>query len=326
MKVRYLAAFPAIGIFISAVCILGAQKPELHNPKFAKIIMSKDKSKVLPIILDTPSKDLVEYKILYTDKTCNGKLSDIFKPTCKTDYQYSIFSQAKFSPITMTPMYSELAKNSTKVHIVHYANQQRIADRINKKLRRNSKNRNFKPVKVPKESFYARIELEMYHESGPWRYDIQRSLKLSANPKMAPEITIDDKPTLELELVYESHRKSEVGVVVNLNYLGERDTPDENRYINNYVTWDHAGSQPKAKITVVAPDGEVLRTYKEDYNQLRRKTVELYDSRGRKKKKIKKTEKDTCLFYVYKSQRGGTVNVELDLGPLFGVLKASQPL
>lgn len=310
-------------MFFASVCAFGTQKPELHKPKFAKIIMSKDKTKVLPIILDTPSEDLEEYKILYTDKTCNGKLCDIFKPTCKTDYQYSIFSQAAFSPITMPPMYSDLAKNSTKVSITHYANQQRLAERINRK---NKNNRNYKPVKVPKESFYATIELEMYHESGPWRYTIQRALKFSDNPKMAPEITIDDKPTLELELVHEPHRKSEVGIVVNLNYLGERDTPDQNRYINNYVTWDHAGSQPEAVITVKAPDGKAIQTRSEDYKTLRRKVEDTYDSRGRKRKKIKKTDKDTCQFYIYKSQRGGTVNVELDLGPLYGVLTASQPL
>jgi hypothetical protein len=210
------------------------------------------------------------------------------------------------------------------VYISHYANQQRIADRINRK---NKNNEYYTPVKVPKESFYAKIHLEMYHESGPWRYDIQRSLTFSDNPKTAPEITFDEKPTLELELVYEPHRKSEVGVVVNLNFLGERDTPDENRFINNYVQWEHAGSKPEAVIRTLGPDGEVIRTYKEDYTRLRRKVEEKITYRNRRrKKKTSKKDKDTCYFYIYKSQRGGTVDVELDLGPLYGVLKASQPL
>jgi len=307
-----------------SISVFSAQPPKLNKPKFAKIILSKDKTKVLPIILDTPSVDMDDYKILYTDKNCDGKLRNIFKPSCKTDYRYSIFSQAIFSPIDMPPMYSELAKNSTKVYISHYANQKRLADRVNKK---NKKNQNYKPVKVPKESFYAKIHLEMYHESGPWRYDIQRSLKFSDNPKMAPEITIDDKPTLELELVHESHRRSEVGVVVNLNFLGERDTPDNNRFINNYVQWDHAGSQPKAVIRTIGPDGKVMRTYKKEYTQLRRKVEDTSIYSGRKKKKkTSKKDKDTCYFYIYKSQRGGRVDIELDLGPLYGVLKASQPL
>ena len=231
----------------------------------------------------------------------------------------------------MPAMYSENAKNCTKVTVTHYANQDRLAERAQKKLdsqRRKSGGVTSTTIKVPKNNFYMNVHLEFYEESGPWEYDIYRSIEFGSTPQSAPLITINEKPTLELELVNEDHRKSEVGVIVRLVYLGERDEDDvdSNRYINNYVRWKHAGSVPEATIRVKAPDGKVMRTYTEDYSSLRVKKAPIDADTGREKKRVSKKDKDTCSFYAYASQRGGSIEVELDLGPMYGVLTASQSL
>ena len=119
-------------VLLAALLVLpvsAAQKIELKEPLFAKIILSRDKTKILPIILDKPQVGHKNYNVLITDKSCNGGLRKPFKPGAKTDYRYHILSSVKFSPIDLPPLYCEEAKNSTKVTITMRCNSTRLNNR-----------------------------------------------------------------------------------------------------------------------------------------------------------------------------------------------------
>lgn len=77
-------------VIIAAFPAHSTKRPQLNEPLFARIILSQDKTKVLPIILDKPQKDGKSYTVLITDKSCNGKLCKPYMPGMRTGYQQRI--------------------------------------------------------------------------------------------------------------------------------------------------------------------------------------------------------------------------------------------
>jgi hypothetical protein len=333
----------AAGMFGLVLPAFSAQKTELNEPLFAKIILSRDKTKVLPIILDKPQKGHKNYNILITDKSCNGKLRKPYKPGAKTDYKYHILTSVNFTPIDLPPLYCAEAKNSTKVAVSMYCNEDRIDNRF-----RDKENK----VKIDEnmviDRLLADIHIELGHESGQWTYDLRRIFTTSSNPKTAPICDITDPPKLMLELGYEKGRSKKVGIVSRLAYYGSYAEPKSiitdttirstaSRGYNRF-SCKHVGQDLEAVITVKNAKGEVIQTHKKPLSSLW-STVELTGKGKRKahknsrKKNFRKHEELTSDDYetkyncmVFKPEGGGTVEVAVDTGPMFGVIKASKEL
>jgi len=297
-----------------------AKECTLHKPKYAKLVLSKDGSKVLPIAIDTTSKETDKYTVLYVDEKCNGDFTKPKKIPGRTKHTYNILNAVLFSTVKLPPLYDKDAEGKTEVNIAHWCNQRRIWDRNEDKrervLRRaRAENARFVDTS-PQQKLYATVQYDIRQGSTLWEYAIRRAISTSTSLKDAPGFDFTVKPQLRLVLVPAKRAKSKRGVLVFLEYCGSMSIEDS-RFIDNLVSWEEDGRQSEVDIVVKKPDGTQVNSYKKPLSKLR-----LTRTGGMSDRKLEKAE--TAMFLVHVPKGGGTVEATLDMGPMFGVQKASE--
>ncbi|MCK4981865.1 MAG: hypothetical protein KAS17_03025, partial [Victivallaceae bacterium] len=120
----------SITIAVIFICLpAAAEKYTLFKPKYAKLILSKDKKKILTIAFDTCGKDNTDYKVMYISQKLDGSFTDIKRIPGNASYRYHIFNNAKFPPFKLPPLYDKNAEHETKIWVEHWHNQKKIWER-----------------------------------------------------------------------------------------------------------------------------------------------------------------------------------------------------
>ena len=263
------------------------KKFDLHNPKYAKLILSKDKNKILPIALDTSGKESDRYTVLYTNKKCDGTFKNFEKISGRTKSKHNVLNNVTFT-IKLDPLYSKDAEGKTKIFISHWRNQKRIWKYKEDKLKRKGRKRNVNYVDgTPQKSYYATVHHEVRQKNIRWDYDIRQEIKMSDDEKNIPTANFNKMPKLVLELVPARKSKLKMGVVVYLKYLRSRSNKNTG-FINNYISCLKAGKEIEAKIIIKKNDGSQHRCIEEPLCKL--KYVHLASLPENKRKKAERAE------------------------------------
>lgn len=307
-------------ITIIFVCLTAnAEKPELFKPKFAKLVLSKDKSKILTIALDTTNGDNKDHKILYVSKKLDGSFDNVKKVPANVNYEYHIFNSAEFSPVKLPPLYDKNAESETRVTVAHWKNQRKIFDKKNRKRAA----RGWDAIaydRTPQGAFYITVHHEIRQKHARFDYDIRRCVNLSDSLEAAPLIDFNLKPKLDIEVINSRKSKNKKGVLISLNYAGTRSiSRDIYRHIDNNAGWERAKSNPEVEITVKKHDGTQIDNFTKKLNKLGYRDFDRLSDR-------QKRRAETALFLLRLPDKGGVIYVKLDGGPTFGVLKASKTI
>ena len=304
-----------IAIF-SLEIIAKNKKNDLHNPKYAKLILSKDKNKILPIVLDTSNKESDRYTVLYANKKCDGEFINFEKISGRTKSKHNVLNNVTFT-IKLDPLYSKDAEGKTKVCISHWCNQKRIWKHSEDRLKRKGKQKKINYIDgTPQKNYYVTVHHEVRKKNIRWDYNIRQAIKMSDNEKSAPKVNFNKMPNLVLELVPARKSKLKMGIVVYLKYLRSKSNKNSG-YINNYISCLKAGKEIEAKIIIKKNDGSQYRCIEEPLSKL--KYVHFARIPEKKRKKAERAE-----FFVRIPEKGGSIEVSLDMGPIFGVLKTSK--
>ena len=300
----------------------------LHNPKYAKLILSEDGSNVLTIAIDTTSKENDRYTTLYSSENLDGKFDssknrnstfkDIKKTPGRTKYNSGILNSVRFSSLKLPPVYNKDAEHETIVNIEHWCNQARIW----KKSERKRKKRNSALIyRTPQRSLYATVHYKIRQGHARWDYHIRRAIDTSKKLKYASICDFRKKPELRIELIPSKKSKSKRGLAVYLFYAGSTATSirDNHKFIDNEITWEKANERPKVDIVIKKADGTRINSFEIPLSRLHFRWLGNLDERQRAK-----TEEAN--YFVRVPDKGGTIEVTLDAGPMFGVLKATQEL
>ncbi|MCK5852394.1 hypothetical protein KAH27_05115 [bacterium] len=300
----------------------------LHNPKYAKLILSEDGSNILTIAIDTTSKENDRYTILYSSDNLDGKFDssknsgntfkDIKKTPGRTKYHSGILNSVRFSSLKLPPVYNKDAEHETKVNIEHWCNQERIW----KKSERKRKKRDSALIdRTPQRSLYAIVHYKIRQDHARWDYHIRRAIDTSTKIKYAPICDFRKKPELRIDLVQSKKSKGKRGLAVYLSYAGSTATSirDNHKFVDNEITWERANERPKVDIVIKKKDGTRINSFEVPLNRLHFRWLGNLDERQREK-----TEEAN--YFVRVPDKGGIIDVTLDAGPMFGVLKVSQPL
>ena len=309
-----IALFIAVTLSIKSY----AGQPTLHNPKYSKLILSEDGSNILTIAIDTTSKDNDRYTILYSSKELDGTFKDIQKTPGRTKYQFSILNCVRFSSLKYPPIYNKDAEHETKVNIEHWCNQAKIWNRDSKKRK---KRRSSAIDRTPQQNLYATVHYKIRRDHARWDYHIRRAISTSGNLKSAPVCDFREKPELRIDLVQSKKSKGKRGLAVYLFYAGSTATSirDNHKFVDNEITWERANERPKVDIVIKKKDGTRINSYEVPLSRLHFRYLGNLNARQREK-----TEEAN--YFVRVPDKGGIIDVTLDAGPMFGVLKASQPL
>ncbi|RLD11222.1 MAG: hypothetical protein DRI44_04095 [Chlamydiae bacterium] len=305
-----------LAITFSVRCYAG--KPTLNNPKYAKLILSEDGSNILVIAIDTTSKENDRYTILYSSKDLDGTFKNIQKTPGRTKYKFSILNSVRFSSLKFPPVYNKNAEHETKVNIEHWCNQAKIWHRDYKKRKR----RNFSAIdRTPQKDLYATVHYKIRQNHARWDYHIRRAINTSKKLKYAPVCDFREKPELRIDLVPSKKSKGKRGLAVYLYYAGSTATSirDNHKFVDNEITWERANEKPKVDIVIKKNDGTRINSYEIPLSRLHFRWLGNLDARQRAK-----TEEAN--YFVRVPDKGGIIEVTLDAGPLFGVLKVTQEL
>jgi|GEM_PF-2276585 len=297
-----------------------AAKTKLHNPKYAKLILSKDGSKILTVAIDTAGKENKDYKVLYVSKKLDGTFSKPRKIPGRTKYKFHILNTVDFSTIKLPPLFDKKSVDKTEVNIVHWCNQKKLWERDEDKRRKYKKfermTGDFQDFS-PQKSFYATVNYKIRQDNTRWDYSIRRVIRTSEDLESAPECDFREKPELFVDLIPSKKIKSKRGVRVYLKYAGSYSTG--RKHIDNKISWEKGGAEPKVDIVVKKADGTQVRSYEKPLDELYFKYLGYMNKRDAEKE-------ETANFLVRVPAGGGTIEVSLDAGPMFGVLKASNKL
>ena len=295
-----------------------AGQPTLHKPKYAKLILSEDGSNILTIAIDTTSKENDRYTILYSSKDLDGTFKDIKKTPGRTKYKFSILNSVRFSALKFPPVFNKNAEHETKVNIEHWCNQARIWNRDYKKRK---KRKSSAIDRTPQKDLYATVHYKIRQDHARWDYHIRRVIKTSDKLKYAPVHDFREKPELRIDLVPSKKSKGKRGLAVYLYYAGSTATSirDNHKFVDNEITWERANEKPEVDIVIKKADGTRINSYEVPLSRLHFRWLGNLNKRQREK-----TEEAN--YFVRVPDKGGIIEVTLDAGPLFGVLKVSQPL
>ena len=305
---------------IIAVCMpVNADKPELFKPRYAKLILSKDKSKILTIALDTTSKENMDHKVLYISKKLDGSFDNIKKISGNVNYEHHIFNNVEFSPVKLPPLYDKNAERETKIIVSHWKNQRKIFNKKNRKLAARGSNV-ISYDRTPQGEFYITVHYEIRQKNSRFDYNLQRCIRFSDSLESAPLIDFTQKPKLVIESINSRRSKNKKGILVYLDYAGTRSiSSDVNRYIDNNAEWEKAKSNPEIEIAVKKHDGTQIDCFVKKLNTLGYRDFDKLSDRQKKRA-------ETALFLLRLPDKGGLISAELDGGPIFGILKASKEI
>ncbi len=305
-----------------------AGKTTLHNPKYAKLILSEDGSNILTVAIDTTSKENDRYTILYSSDNLDGKFDssknsgstfkNIKKTPGRTKYHSGILNSVRFSSLKLPPVYNKDAEHETKVNIEHWCNQRRIW----KKSERKRKKRDSALIdSTPQRSLYATVHYKIRQGHARWDYHIRRAIDPSKKVKYAPICDFRKKPELRIELVPSKRSKGKRGLAVYLSYAGSdsRSIYNNHKFIDNEITWERANERAEVDIVIKKADGTRINSFEVPLNRLHFRWLGNLDERQREKTEV-------ANYFVRVPDKGGIIEVTLDAGPMFGVLKVSQEL
>jgi len=315
-KFTLIIAF--LALIFSIRCYAG--KPTLYNPKYAKLKLSEDGTKIFTFAIDTTSKDSDKYTILYASKNLDSTFKDIKKTPGRTKYQFGILNCVKFSSIKFPPIYNKDSEHETKVDIEHWCNQAKIWKRGDDKRKRNERKRKMSGSygdSSPQRSLYATIHYKIRRGHARWDYHIRRVVDTSTDIKSAPVCDFREKPELRLELIPSKKSKGKRGLAVYILYAGS--SSSSSSFADNKIMWEKANKKPQVDIVIKNAKGKRINSFEVPLDKLYFKWLGYLDE-----KKKAKTEKAN--YFVRVPDGGGTIEVTLDAGPMFGVLKASQSL
>ncbi|NLF40634.1 hypothetical protein GX586_14410, partial [bacterium] len=255
------------------------------------------------------------YNLLYHASTLDGAFTKPLRVPANVKFEYGIMSSANFSTLTFPPVYSDKSINYTKIEFAHYCNQERLWDRDEDKRKRDrymSHQGNPNPLRP----LYVTVRFDMREDVGSWQYDIRRTFDVGASPDKAVEVDFTTPPKLEVVIVDSAFSQMKKGVVVLLNYGGSRSSSTGDGYIDNLITCKKGGSEPEVEIVIKKKDGTVFATDREKFSDVGYRSRSVIEAaRERKTEQAK--------YIARMPTEGGTVEVSLDLGPMFGVLTAS---
>ncbi len=300
--------------------ISNAGKPTLNKPKYAKLILSEDGSKVLTIAIDTNSKENNDYKTLYIGVKLDGTFEKIRKTPGRTKYQSSILKNVKFSSIKLPPIYNKSSEHETKVDIEHWCNQAKIwarsADK-RKRYERKSKMSGSYGDGAPQRDLYATVHYKIRRGHDRWDYHIRRAIDSSSDINSAPSCDFRKKPELRISLIPSKKSKSKRGLSVYLDYDGSSSV--SSRFVDNKIMWEKANEKPEVEIVIKKSDGTRINSFIVPLDKLYFKWLGYLDAK-------KKAKTESANYFVRVPDGGGIIEVTLDAGPMFGILKATQNL
>ena len=297
-----------------------AGKPTLYKPKYAKLILSEDGSKSFVFAIDTNSKENNDYKTLYAGKKFDGSFDEIKKTSGRTKYQSSILKNVRFSSIKLPPIFNKKAEHETKIDVEHWCNQAKIWARGKDKRKRDERKRKMSGSygdSSPQRSLYATVHYKIRQGNKRWDYHIRRAVDTSTDINFAPKCDFREKPQLQLELIPSKKSKSKRGVAVYILYAGS--SSSSSTFADNKIMWEEGNEKPEVNIVIKKNDGTRINNFKVPLDKLYFKWLGYLDE-----KKKAKTEKAN--YFVRVPDGGGTIEVTLDAGPMFGILKTSKPL
>ena len=296
-----------------------AGKPTLYNPKYAKLKLSEDGSKTFTFAIDTTSKENDRYTTLYASKNLDGTFKDIKKTPGRTKYQFSILNCVKYSSIKLPPIYNKNSEHETRVDIEHWCNQAKIwkrsDDKRNRRARRN--NASSSGDGSPQRSLYATVHYKIRQGHARWDYHIRRVIDTSTDINSAPVCDFRKKPELQIRLIPSKKSKGKRGLAVGLVYEGSYSKSSV--FVDNNIAWEKANAKPEVDIVIKNADGKRINSFEVRLEKLYFRWLGYLDE-----KKRAKTE--SANYFVRVPDGGGTIEVTLDGGPMFGILKASQSL
>jgi len=313
-----------IFLFLFSFVSSGAREYKLNKPKYAKLILSKDKKKVLTIAFDTTDKQNKDYKILYVSKKLDGSFDtrNLEKYPANVKYKYHIFNVAQFQAIKLPPIYDKHAEHETKIWISHWANQKKIWAKKDDERKRSARRGGYVSWTdpTPQGEFYVSVKYKIRQGPTRWDYIIRRCIKTSDDLERAPVTDFTEKPSLKLDIVNGKRSKSKKGIVVSLVYAGS-DSVLENSssFIDNYVSWTWGTLPPEANIVIKKQSGERIDKFTKKLRDL-----EYRDTRGMDRKRAAKTERAEFMTRI--PDGGAIIEVEVDAGPMFGKLTAKQSI
>ncbi len=169
----------------------------------------------------------------------------------------------------------------------------------------------------PQKSLYATVDYKIRQGNARWDYHIRRAIETSTDLSTAPTCDFREKPQINLNLIQSKKSKSKKWVAVQIyfpgaHYIGRG-------FSDNLVEWEKANEEPMVDIIIKKADGSRVKKFEVPLSKLYFKYLGFLDP-----KKSEKTE--SANFLVRVPNGGGSIEVSIDAGPMFGILKVSQKL
>jgi hypothetical protein len=216
-------------------------------------------------------------------------------------------------------------------------------ERIRNQYKTTKKDREYTDDNLVIDRCYADIEMEMRNDDGTWEYKIHRVFSNSYHASTALVFDIAEPPEVHPFIFkLRNCEKEAYGLSAKVKYYqpilyGNATNKYRPLYYPNRFTCKHAGQTMEVTITIKDADGRVIQTSKRSLSKLsydsdlkssvRRKMQKFY------RKNPGKTFETSPDDYKYdfdftfdKPEGGGSVDVALDTGPLYGVIKSSFKL
>ena len=229
-----------------------------EKPRYAKVVLNADGSKVLSVVFDESGGTGKGYDILYADVNFNGKFEEsemLMKLSQPPVVHYSLrtglvpvgWSSLTFPPISVPVPYNEGGKGIENPCQIVFTYQRYLS--TERSILRESTGIVLVESPVPdklKEEFSARCEIRLRQDFSSWEYSFEGGIEPSENPEAAPVLSFNGKPAFDLIVKPDGRVKGNAGVGLGLLVAGNR------------FECKKEGSPPKARVEIRKPDGEVV--------------------------------------------------------------------
>ena len=230
------------GAVATTIATEGAASADYRSqrPRYAKMALSGDGSKVLSIVFDESRGTGVGYDLLYADANFNGRFEkgESFKAgTLERDGKVI---SSSFPPIELNVPYEKEGGTSAQWHVAFGYHAPRSSPRVRESVWVSE------TPSVTAGTFHVTARLRARRDSTEWRYFLGGPVEPSESLEAAPVWRVASDPGLKVTTRPDGRKKGNLGIGLELP-VGE-----------NELVCHEGGSRVRAHVEIKKPDGTAV--------------------------------------------------------------------
>lgn len=275
------------------------RKANSKNPRYAKVTLTGDGSKVLSIVFDESKGTGTGYDLIYAHANIligNIEWSKTLKAKTKWGRYHTVGDKTDkykglyclFPPINLNVYYAGEVKTISNPYSVIFEYSKYFSENA-------------------KEYFYATTNIKLKEGPVQWQYSFQSKINPSEFRENIPILQFNQNPRIAIEARLDERKKGYLKIVPRLR-VGN----------NNWLKKCRRGATPvKVYIEIKKPDGRVVDKRSVSFDKFVFKSERAGFRYGNK-------EEEGYLIQVPRGDR--TIEISIDTGPLVGLIKGSKKM